>query len=84
MPSKIKELRETYNHNAPYPHLVFEGLFSPILLELMYSQFDSIKWNDWKRYDNINELKSKTGQCPGGTAAALRRRIFLQQWSSGR
>jgi hypothetical protein len=45
-PSKIKELRETYN--APYPQLVFEG-FSPILLELMYSEFDSIKWNDWKR-----------------------------------
>jgi hypothetical protein len=47
-PSKIKELRETYNHNAPYPHLVFEGLFSPILLKLMHSEFDSIKWNDWK------------------------------------
>ena len=28
-PSNIKELRKTYNHNAPYPHLVFEGLFSP-------------------------------------------------------
>ena len=43
MPSKIKELRETYKHNAPYPHLVFEGLFSPILLELMYFQIRQYK-----------------------------------------
>jgi len=72
MPSKIKELRETYNHNAPYPHLVFEGLFSPILLELMYSQFDSIKWNDWKRYDNINELKIGSRPfCRLGNAAQI-------------
>jgi hypothetical protein len=35
-PDKIKELSETFRHNTPYPHLIFEGLFSPILLELIY------------------------------------------------
>jgi len=69
-PSKIKELRETYN--APYPHLFFEGLFSPILLELMYSEFDSIKWYDWKHYDNINELKIGSRPfCRLGNAAQI-------------
>jgi Rps23 Pro-64 3,4-dihydroxylase Tpa1-like proline 4-hydroxylase len=59
-PDKIKELRETFKHNTPYPHLVFEGLFSPVLLELIYSEFDSLKWKDWRRYDTINERKYGT------------------------
>jgi hypothetical protein len=35
VPDKIKELSETFRHNTPFPHFVVEGLFSPVLLELM-------------------------------------------------
>lgn len=57
VPEKVKELNETFTHNVPFPHIEFEGLFSPLLLELMYSEFDSVKWNDWTRYDTKNERK---------------------------
>jgi len=53
----IKKLRETFKTNTPFPHLVLEGLFSPKLLELMHSEFDNPKWNDWTHYDNTNERK---------------------------
>lgn len=53
----IKKLRETFKTNTPFPHLVFEGLVSPKLLELMHSDFDNLKWNDWTHYDNTNERK---------------------------
>jgi Rps23 Pro-64 3,4-dihydroxylase Tpa1-like proline 4-hydroxylase len=56
-PKKIKELSETYSKNAPFPHLVFENLFSPKLLELMDRDFEALKWTNWRRYDNANELK---------------------------
>jgi hypothetical protein len=56
-PSKVKELSETFKHNTPFPYLVFEGLFSPVLLELMYSEFRILRWSDWRRFDSINELK---------------------------
>jgi Rps23 Pro-64 3,4-dihydroxylase Tpa1-like proline 4-hydroxylase len=56
-PKKVEELSETFKHNTPFPHLVFEGLFSPDLLELMYEEFDRLKWSDWRRFDSINERK---------------------------
>jgi hypothetical protein len=71
-PGKIKELRETFSHNTPFPHLVLEGLFSPLLLELMYSEFDTLKWNDWKRYDTENEVKfGSRPYCRLGLAAQV-------------
>lgn len=59
-PNKIKELSKTCKGNTPFPHLIFEGLFSPVLLELMYSEFDSLKSKDWRSFDNINERKRGT------------------------
>jgi hypothetical protein len=71
-PSKINELRETFKHNTPYPYLVFEGLFSPVLLELMYSEFGSLRWSDWRRFDSINERKlGSRPYCRLGHAAQL-------------
>lgn len=57
VPEKVKELNKIFTRNVPFPHIEFEGLFSPLLLELMYSEFDSVKWNDWTRYDTKNERK---------------------------
>lgn len=56
-PKKIKELGEKFANNSPVPHLVLENLFSPKLLELMYKDFDDLKWTNWRHYDNTNELK---------------------------
>ncbi|HYP58749.1 MAG TPA: 2OG-Fe(II) oxygenase [Beijerinckia sp.] len=55
--SATKELSEKFKSNRPFPYVVIEDLFSPDLLELMYSEFDGIRWNDWIRYDNQNERK---------------------------
>jgi 2OG-Fe(II) oxygenase superfamily len=58
--SKLKDLRKTFETNTPFPHVVLEGLFAPTLLELMYSEFDDLKWNDWRRHNTKNELKRGT------------------------
>lgn len=56
--SKTAErFEKTFKTNAPFPHLVVEGLFNPRLLELMHSDFDRLNWSDWRRYDNANERK---------------------------
>src|ERR1700693_2139640 len=60
VPDKIKELSETFRHNTPFPHLVVEDLFSPVLLELMYEDFDLLKKDDFLVYRNLNEKKLRT------------------------
>jgi 2OG-Fe(II) oxygenase superfamily len=60
VPDKIKELSETFRHNTPFPHLVVEGLFSPVLLELMYEDFDLLKKDDFLVNRNMNEKKLGT------------------------
>jgi Rps23 Pro-64 3,4-dihydroxylase Tpa1-like proline 4-hydroxylase len=56
-PGKIAELSETFKNNKPFPHLVFEGLFSPVLLELMYDDFDLLKSDELQVFNNMNEKK---------------------------
>jgi Rps23 Pro-64 3,4-dihydroxylase Tpa1-like proline 4-hydroxylase len=56
-PKRVKAQHETFLAARPFPHIVFEGLFSARLLELMYADFDRLNWSDWRRYDNANELK---------------------------
>jgi Rps23 Pro-64 3,4-dihydroxylase Tpa1-like proline 4-hydroxylase len=60
VPSKIAELSETFKNNEPFPHLVFEGLFSPVLLELMYEDFNHLKKDELRVYNNMNEKKMGT------------------------
>jgi hypothetical protein len=56
VPDKIKELSETFRHNTPFPHLVVEGLFSPLLLELLCEDFDLLKKDDFLVYSLGTEL----------------------------
>jgi Rps23 Pro-64 3,4-dihydroxylase Tpa1-like proline 4-hydroxylase len=56
-PRKIAELNETFNNNKPFPHLVIENLFSPVLLEMIYNDFDNLKRNELRAYNNSNEKK---------------------------
>ncbi|PNG26531.1 2OG-Fe(II) oxygenase [Methylocella silvestris] len=56
-PKRAAELHDAFFAAKPFPHIVFEGLFNPRLLELMLADFDRLNWSDWRRYDNANELK---------------------------
>jgi Rps23 Pro-64 3,4-dihydroxylase Tpa1-like proline 4-hydroxylase len=56
-PKTVESLASAFRTNTPFPHLVFEGLFDPRLLELMHSEFDNLKWSNWRHYDNTNERK---------------------------
>ncbi|WOJ90947.1 2OG-Fe(II) oxygenase [Methylocapsa polymorpha] len=56
-PDKVRAFSETFKNNKPFQHIVFEGLFAPALLELMYAEFDRQKWSDWRRFDNTHERK---------------------------
>ncbi len=59
-PNKVKACADAFKANAPFPHLVFEGLFAPQLLELMYDEFDAVKRSDWRRFNSKYELKRAT------------------------
>lgn len=54
---KAAEFKSTFFDATPYPHIVFDGLFNPKLLELVLADFDRLKFSEWRRYDNANELK---------------------------
>lgn len=70
--NRIDELRDIFRHNKPFPHIVFDGLFSPVLLELMAAEFDDLRPEQLRRYNNINEKKIATkANCRLGTAAQL-------------
>ncbi|ACK50583.1 conserved hypothetical protein [Methylocella silvestris BL2] len=56
-PKRAAELHDAFFNAKPFPHMVFEGLFNPRLLELVLADFDRLNWSDWRRYDNANELK---------------------------
>ncbi|HET6378305.1 MAG TPA: 2OG-Fe(II) oxygenase [Methylocella sp.] len=56
-PEKVSELAEAFRNNQPFPHLVFENLFSPALLELIYDEFDDLNSKDWRRLNTVNEVK---------------------------
>ncbi|UDF05055.1 2OG-Fe(II) oxygenase [Asticcacaulis sp. AND118] len=56
----VAQLSETLRNNSPYPHLVVDGLFSPILLEEMNAEFDRLKWNNWRSIQGREEVKRGT------------------------
>jgi 2-oxoglutarate-Fe(II)-dependent oxygenase superfamily protein len=60
IPRKIAELSETFKNNKPFPHLVVEGLFSPILLELMCEDFCILKKDEVRVANYMNEKKVGT------------------------
>lgn len=54
---KAAEYKQAFFAAKPYPHIVFDGLFNPRLLELVLADFEKLKFSEWRRYDNSNELK---------------------------
>jgi hypothetical protein len=62
VPRTIKKLSASYHSNKPFPHLVFDGLFSSTLLELIVDEFYSVNRKDWARYYSAYHFK--TGSLP--------------------
>ena len=52
----VAALRERLLGGAPFPHLVLEGIFNPLLLELVREEFDTVGSEVWtalaNRYEN--------------------------------
>ena len=59
-PSKIAELNETFKNWKPFPYLIFEDLFSPILLDLMYLDFNRLRPDELRIYNTMDEKKIST------------------------
>lgn len=66
-PAKVTAQSKIFLSSAPFPHIVFEDLFSPILLELINSEFDRLDWTDWKYIDEPREriLETLPNTCLG-------------------
>ena len=80
-PKRVAALHETFLAAKPFPHIVFEGLFSPRLLEMMYADFDRLNWSDWRRFDNANEYKrGSAAKTRLGTASQLYFNTIYSGW----
>ena len=79
-PAGIKAMRQQFQTNAPFPHLVIDRLFSPKLLELMYAEFEDMKWNDWRVAATAEEVKR--GSLPNATFGPAAQ-IYFQTIASG-
>jgi Rps23 Pro-64 3,4-dihydroxylase Tpa1-like proline 4-hydroxylase len=49
--------RNAFASAKPFPHIVFEGLFSEAILNGILDEYRDMRGPDWLRYDNRNELK---------------------------
>jgi Rps23 Pro-64 3,4-dihydroxylase Tpa1-like proline 4-hydroxylase len=49
--------RDAFANAKPFPHIVFEGLFSETILNGILEEYHDVRGADWLRYDNNNELK---------------------------
>jgi hypothetical protein len=79
-PAGIKAMRQQFQTNAPFSHLVIDRLFSPKLLELMYAEFEDMKWNDWRVAATAVEVKR--GSLPNATFGPAAQ-IYFQTIASG-
>ncbi len=52
LPARIEELRNTYRTTVPFPHLVFDDLFSPRLLDPVLEEIAAIADSQWLLVEN--------------------------------
>lgn len=48
---------ESYRTATPYPHLVFDDFFDPVLLDLVLEEFPQPDQIQWQQFDNEREIK---------------------------
>lgn len=53
-------LEKTFKNNTPFPYVIFDGLFSSKLLELMNAEFSLLKNKDWRLHYSEDEIKFGT------------------------
>jgi hypothetical protein len=80
-PAGIAAMRQDFQANTPFAHLVIDRLFSPELLKLMYAEFDEMKWNDWRVETTAEEVKR--GSLPNATFGPAAE-VYFQAIASGR
>ncbi len=56
----VESLRGRFDHAAPFPHLVIDGLFDPLMLERVAADYDRVRSEDWIKYETANEVKFGT------------------------
>jgi Rps23 Pro-64 3,4-dihydroxylase Tpa1-like proline 4-hydroxylase len=47
----------TYANAKPYPHIVLDNFFDPVLVDEILNEFPDPKAIRWQRFDNANEVK---------------------------
>ena len=58
--NSVDLLRARFDSAPPFPHLVFDNLFAPELLDSIAADYGRMRGEDWIKYDNANELKFGT------------------------
>ena len=48
---------ELYRNAQPYPHIVFDNFFDPLLLDLVLEEFPKPDQIKWQQFDNEREIK---------------------------
>lgn len=50
-------LSTEFARNAPFPHIVLDGLISPALLDVVHDEFAHLPWTEWQSYNTVEEVK---------------------------
>jgi Rps23 Pro-64 3,4-dihydroxylase Tpa1-like proline 4-hydroxylase len=76
--------RDMFANAKPFRHIVFEGLFSDVILNGILDEYHDMRGRDWLRYDTNNELKrgsrpnTKLGPCAQAYFNAIHSGPFVE------
>ena len=79
-PEKVARFRAQFQCAKSFPHIVFEDLFDPKLLELVHEEFDLFRDRDWRLVEGKHEEVQRSPPKPKlGPATQL----YFSQINSG-
>lgn len=55
--AKLADLKQTYQNNSPFPHIVIDNFFRPEELDLVEGEFPPVDDDGWIHYLHYNEKK---------------------------
>jgi len=72
LPSRIEQLRDTYQKSAPFPHVVIDNLFAPHILDPLLEEMATLQENQWLLVEalpreRIRRMRSAVDLGPAGT-----------------
>lgn len=56
--STAEQYRAAYEKAEPYPHLMVDGLYDPMVLDRVFAEFPKRRGRDWLVWDTEHELKT--------------------------